>query len=138
MVWPVARKATRDSPFSKSVLEKAVMETISIASFASFLALSVAGAYWHYRKVCRTGRHYGSLWDYLFADYPGRSGTVGIMLVGSAWLTATSGTADFINPLLVWELVRHGELHVPSIAVAYLAVQSGYAFDSSINKGSIE
>ena len=114
------------------------METISIASFASFLAFSVAGAYWHYRKMCSTGRHYGSLWDYLFSDYPGRSGTVGIMLLGSAWLTATAGTADFINPQLVWELFRHGELHVPSIAVAYLAVQSGYAFDSSINKGSME
>ena len=137
MVWPVARKATRDSSFSEPILEKAIMETISIASFASFLAFSVAGAYWHYRKMCSTGRHYGSLWDYLFSDYPGRSGTVGIMLLGSAWLTATAGTADFINPQLVWELLRHGELHVPSIAVAYLAVQSGYAFDSSINKGSI-
>ena len=113
------------------------METISIASFLSFLILSVIGAYGHYRKVCKTGRHYGSLWDYLVADHPGRSGTVGVMLVGSAWLTATSGTADFINPQLVLELLRHGELHVPSIAVAYLAVQSGYAFDSSINKGSM-
>jgi len=114
------------------------MESISIESFASFLVLSIFGAYWHYRKVCKTGRHYGSLWDYLVADHPGRSGAVGIALVGSAWVTATTGTADFINPQLLWELLKHGELHVPSITVAYLAVQSGYAFDSTINKGSAE
>lgn len=114
------------------------METISILSFLSFLVLSVLGAYYHYRVVCKSGRHRGSLWDYLVADHPGRSGTVGVLLVGSSWTAATSGVADFINPELLWSLLKHGEMHIPSINMMILAVTSGYAFDSAINKGSNE
>ena len=118
-------------------MEKAVTE-ISIASFLAFLLLSIIGAYWHYRKVCKAGRHMGSLWDYLVSDYPGRSISVGVALIGTSWITATSGTADFINPELVWATLTAGKLHIPSITVAYLAIQSGYTWDSQINKGGNE
>lgn len=112
------------------------MTEISILSFLSFFVLSALGAYWHYRKMRKTGRHNGTLFDYLFADYPGKSAAVWMALLGSSWAMATTGTADFINPELVWATLLAGKLHVPSIGVAALAVQSGYAFDSMLNKGA--
>lgn len=114
------------------------MESISIVSFLAFLACSTLGAYSHYRKVCKTGRHFGSLWDYLVADHPARSGSVGLALVGASWIAATTGVSGFIDPIYVWELVSQGNLPVPSIAIAYGAWQSGWQFDSQINLGSNE
>lgn len=114
------------------------MESISIASFAAFLVMSTLGAYWHFRKVRKTKRHMGTLWDYLVADHPGRSGTVGLALLGTSWTAATTGTADFINPQLVWTMLALGKLHGPSITVAVMAFGTGYLFDSQINKGGEE
>lgn len=114
------------------------METITIVSFLSFLFCSTLGAFSHYRKVVKTGRHFGSLWDYLVADHPGRSSSVGIALVGASWVAATAGISGFIDPLYVWDLVSKGNLPIPSIAIAYGAWQSGWQFDSQINKGSNE
>ncbi len=114
------------------------MESISILSFLSFLVFSLCGAYYHYRKVRSTGRHNGSLYDYLIADYPGRTGGVWLALIGAAWGSATSGIADNINPQLLWSLFCQGQLHIPSVNVAILAATAGYTFDSAINKGSEE
>jgi hypothetical protein len=114
------------------------MESISIASFIAFLIMSTLGAYWHYRKVCKDGRHFGTLLDYLIADHPSRSGVTGIALLGVSWTAATTGTADFINPELVWSMLMLGKLHGPSIAVAIMAFGTGYLFDSQINKGGNE
>ncbi|MEK6849142.1 MAG: hypothetical protein AABY01_01080 [Nanoarchaeota archaeon] len=114
------------------------MESISIASFIAFLIMSTAGAWWHYRKVLKSKRHIGTLWDYLIADYPGRSGAVGIALVGASWAAATGGTADFINPELVWTMLLAGKLHIPSVTIAAMAFGTGYMFDSQLNKGGAE
>lgn len=112
--------------------------SISILSFLAFLALSILGAYLHYRKVCKTGRHFGSLYDYLIADHPTRSMSVGLALIGSSWFAATSGTADYLNVQLIYASLMVGELHIQSVGVAYLAVQSGWSFDSQFNKGGNE
>lgn len=114
------------------------MESIGIVSFLTFFLLSMLGAYFHYRKVSASGRHVGSLYSYLITHYPGRTGAVWIALLGSAWTSATSGIADNINPQLVWNLLMDGQLHIASINIAVLAVTSGYAFDSALNKGSKE
>lgn len=114
------------------------MESISITSFLAFLVISTAGAYWHYRKVRKTKRHTGTLWDYLVADHPARSGTVGLALIGTSWAAATTGTADFINPELVWAMLMLGKLHGPSINIAVMAFGTGYLFDSQINRGGDE
>lgn len=114
------------------------MESISILSFIAFFILSAAGAYFHYRKVRKTGRHDGTLWDYLIADYPARTGAVWLALLGSSWAAATSGVADNINPELVWALLMVGKLHIASVNIMVLAVMSGYTFDSALNKGGNE
>jgi len=113
------------------------MESISLASFASFLVLSIFGAYLHYRKMVSTARHFGTLKDYLFADYPGRSASVGVALIGTAWVSATSGMAGVLDPMVLYSFLAEGKLHIASINMAALAVGSGYAFDSALNKGSI-
>lgn len=114
------------------------MESISILSFIAFFILSAAGAYFHYRKVRKTGRHDGTLWDYLIADHPARTGAVWLALLGSSWAAATSGVADNINPELVWALLMVGKLHIASVNIMVLAVMSGYTFDSALNKGGNE
>ena len=114
------------------------MTEISVTSFLAFFILSVVGAYWHYRKVRKTGRHDGTLIDYLLADHPQRSAYVWMALALSSWTAATSGVADFINPELVWTLLTQGKLHIPSISIMVVAVQSGYQFDSWLNKGGNE
>lgn len=114
------------------------METISIASFLSFLTFATLGAYSHYRKVVKSGRHFGSLWDYLVADHPARSGSVGLALIGASWIAATTGVSGFIDPIYMYGLIRDGQLPIPSIAIAYGAWQSGWQFDSQINKGGNE
>lgn len=111
---------------------------ISIGSFLMYFALTVLGAYRHYLVVCKSGRHMGSLWDYLVSDYPGKSMKVGVALLGYSLAMAASGTADFINPELVWETLKAGQIPLASIPLATLAIQSGYHFDSEFNKGSNE
>jgi len=114
------------------------METISIMSFLSFLTFSTLGAYSHYRKICKAGRHKGNLLDYLIADHPARSGSVGLALIGASWIAATTGVSGFIDPVYMYELIRDGQLPIASIAIAYGAWQSGWQFDSQINKGGNE
>jgi hypothetical protein len=114
------------------------MESISIVSFIAFFILQLAGAYWHYRVVCKQGRHFGGLWEYLMQDYKHTSVPVFVALLASSLFAASSQTADFVNPELAWAMLRVGEIHLPSIAVAYLTIQGGYAWDSQLNSGNNE
>lgn len=113
-----------------------MMESINIFSFLSFFGFMSAGAYWHYRKVRKTGRHNGSLWDYLVTDNPQNSSVMGLSLFVASWTASTTGTADFIDPRLLWNLLLVGEIHVPSINMIIMTIGLGYAFDSKFNKGS--
>lgn len=114
------------------------MESINLFSFFAFFLCMVIGAYWHYRKVRSTGRHNGSLWDYLVADHPSRSGAVAVAILAASWTASTTGTADVIDVRLMWALLSNGEMHVPSINMIVMAIGLGYAFDSKLNKGGME
>lgn len=114
------------------------MESINLFSFAAFFLCMTIGAYWHYRKVRNTGRHNGSLWDYLVADHPSRSGSVFVAILAASWTASTTGTADVIDVRLVWALLSNGRLPVPAINMILMAIGLGYTFDSSMNKGSVE
>jgi len=112
--------------------------TTSILSFAAAFIFLTLGAYVHYRKVCKTGRHRGSLKDYLLAESPDRSGVVLLLLLLASWQAVSSGAADNINPELVWALLRSGHLHDPTINTLIALVGIGYTFDSTLNKGGGE
>lgn len=112
--------------------------TTSILSFAAAFICLTIGAYMHYRKVRKTGRHRGSLKDYLLAESPDRSGVVLLLLLLASWQAVSSGAADNINPELVWALLRSGHLHDPTINTLIALVGIGYTFDSTLNKGGGE
>jgi len=112
--------------------------TTSILSFAAAFIFLTLGAYVHYRKVCKTGRHRGSLKDYLLAESPDRSGVVLLLLLLASWQAVSSGAADNINPELVWALLKAGHLHDPTINTLIALVGIGYTFDSTLNKGGGE
>lgn len=120
------------------MMEEAAQHTTSILSFlAAFVCLTL-GAFWHYRKVRKTGRHHGSLKDYLLADSPDRSSVVLVMLLLASWQAVSSGAADNINPELVWALLKVGHFHDPTINTMIALIGLGYTFDSTLNKGGDE
>jgi len=112
--------------------------SINLLSFLSFFICMVIGAYWHYKKVSKTGRHEGTLFDYLLADNPRGTTKVGFAILLSSWTAATSGTADYINLELLFNLLINMQLHIPSINIVILAIGLGYTFDSQLNKGGNE
>lgn len=114
------------------------MQSIDILSFVTFFILMLVGAYLHYIKLCKQGRHFGGLVDYLVADYPGRTVSVGIALLTASWAACTAGVADAINPELVWTMLMAGKIHIPSVTIAVGAVVAGAGFDSQLNKGGAE
>jgi hypothetical protein len=114
------------------------MESIDLLSFITFFLVMLVGSYAHYRKVCKQGRHFGTLFEYVIADYPGKSASVGLVLIGASWAACTSGMADSINPELVYSMLSQGKIHIPSVTVAVFAWSAGWAFDSALNKGGAE
>lgn len=111
------------------------MTGIRIDSFLMVLVMAYLGAFAHWYKMKRATRVLGSFFDYLIADYPGRSMATGLAIVAAAWLSATSGTADLINPQLLWESLIAGVLNIQSVNGIVAAIAVGYALDSGINKG---
>ena len=111
------------------------MQEINLMSFVAVLVLQAIGAAAHWYKMKRAKRVNGTFYDYLVADYPGKSAATGFVLLGAAWLSATSGMADNINPSLVIAMLSSGILHVPTVNGLIAAVTAGYAFDSLLNKG---
>lgn len=111
------------------------MTGIRIDSFLMVLAMAYLGAFVHWYKMKRATRVLGTFFDYLVADYPGRSVATGFAIVAAAWLSATSGTADLINPQLLWESLVAGVLNIQSVNGIVAAIAVGYALDSGINKG---
>jgi len=111
------------------------MTDIRIDSFLMVLAMAYLGAFAHWFKMKRAKRVMGTFFDYLIADYPGRSVATGFAIVAAAWLSATSGTADLINPQLLWASLVAGVLNIQSVNGVMVAIAVGYALDSGINKG---
>lgn len=113
-------------------------QTISLSSFLTFFILQLLGALWHYRVVVRSGRHMGGIWQYLTGEYNKTTLPVIGALLGSSILAAGTGTADFVNPQLVWEMLKANQFPGASLTVAYLIFQGGYQWDSGLNKGDNE
>jgi hypothetical protein len=111
------------------------MTEIRIDSFLAVLAFALIGAFAHWFKMKRAGRVGGTFFDYLVADFPGRSMATGFALVAATWLSVTSGAADLISPVLLWASLKAGVLNIASVNSAVTAIAVGYALDSGINKG---
>jgi hypothetical protein len=110
-------------------------DAIPLTSFLTFFALQLLGAIWHYRVVCKDGRHFGGIWSYLTGEYKTTTLPVFFALLGSSVLAASTGTADFVNPELVWATLKANQLPGASLTIAYLIFQGGYQWDSNLNRG---
>ena len=114
------------------------MNEVNVYSFLAVLFFQCVGVYVHWRKMKRGKRATGKFIDYMLADYPGRSVATFVVLLGSAWISASSGTADNINPEVLWALLVNAKLHGASINGIIAALTAGYAIDSIANKGEKE
>jgi hypothetical protein len=112
------------------------MTEINMWSFFSVFFFQMLGALAHFRKLKNTKRVRGSYFDYLFSDSPDKSAATVLLLAGSAWFSCTSGNGDLLNPELLWNLIKSGILHVPSVNMLLTALMAGYTFDSISNKGT--
>ena len=113
------------------------MQEINLLSFLAVLSFQIAGAFFHWLKMKRVDRVMGTFVDYLIADAPGRSVATGAALFAAAWVSATSGAADNINPEVLWGLLASMKLHVASINGILAAITSGYFFDSVLNSDGV-
>lgn len=116
------------------------MDTIRIDALVMAFLIQLVGVVDHWLVMRKAGRVKGSLWAYLFGDYPGHSFATFFMLMGSAWLMALSGGADFLGWDTLYQLISNGliDTHIASsiTGAAVAAYGIGYAFDSKINKAA--
>lgn len=111
------------------------MIELSLYSFLSVVWFQMIGAWAHFKKMKQNKRVRGTYFDYLVSDSPNKSAATGILMLGSAWFSITAGNGDLLNPILLWEFLTKGILHVPSINAVLTAIMTGYTFDSVMNKG---
>ena len=115
------------------------MKDINLLSLLTVIVIQILGAYIHWIKLKKTKRAKGTFYDYMVADSPNHSAIALFTIVGGAWFSATNGTADLVNPYLLYNAFVDGvitvkELHIVSAAVG--ALTTGYAIDSLVNKGA--
>ena len=112
------------------------MASINMYSFLMVFGLQCLGAFEHFRFSKAQGNISGSFFSYLFSNKPGSTATTYILLGASAWASCEAGIADNINPQLLYNLIKTGNMPVASFAAAGLSLVTGYGFDSRFNKGS--
>lgn len=111
-------------------------QMINLYSLSLVLALMVMGALAHWTKKKLFNEISGNLVDYLFMDYPGRTAATGTAIIAAAGAAAVSGAADIIDPRLIWSMVQQtASLPAMSLFAIGGAFQSGWSFDSLLNKG---
>lgn len=115
--------------------QAATEQTVAITSFLSFFFLQLIGVLWHYRVVVKSGRHLGSVWQYISGDYKTTTAPLILVLLGTSLFAAFTGVATYINPELVWATLMSGQLPLTSLGIAYPIIQSGYSWDSTLNAG---
>lgn len=109
-------------------------DSINLYSFAFVLALMLLGAAIHWIKLRRSGRTTSTLLSYILTDNPGASAKAGGSIFVVAVAAAGTGVSDWIDPVMLWTVVR--ETHtMPSICFFGIgaALAGGYALDSGVN-----
>lgn len=112
------------------------MTEINLLSFLAVFAIQLVGASAHWLKMKRTKRVRGTWLAYLFLDDRDKSAATFIMLIGTSWFAASSGTGDLLNPELLWSYLQNGSLHITSVNAIFGALTVGYTFDSITNRGA--
>ncbi|MFA6903337.1 MAG: hypothetical protein WC236_09665 [Gallionellaceae bacterium] len=108
--------------------------SINLYAFAFVLVLMLLGATIHWIKLRRSKRTNATLLEYIFTDNPMASAKAGGSIFVIAAMAAGTGVSDWIDPVLLWEIVSATHT-MPSICFFGIgaAVAAGYAMDSGFN-----
>jgi hypothetical protein len=109
---------------------------MNLLTFLLLFILMCIGAVSHWIKKKVRKEVQGNIVDYFIADYPGRSASViGIFIVTAATASATDASA-IVDPIMLWHQIVT-TYNIPTISMFALggALQSGWSFDSAINRG---
>jgi len=115
------------------------MKDINLLSLATVILLQIFGSFFHWWRMRSQKRVRGTFFDYLFSDSPSSTTAMFFVIVTGAWFSATTGTADLINPMMVYNALKDGVLSAKDIHIINAligAITTGYAADSLLNKGS--
>lgn len=110
---------------------------MNILSFVILFLFMLVGAIAHWVKKKLSGEIRGTLVDYFFSDYPGRSVSVLSVFIGTAFTVASTDASGIVDPIMLWEQVK-ATYTIPSVSWFALggALSWGWSFDSAVNKGS--
>lgn len=108
--------------------------SINLYSFAFVLFLMLLGATIHWAKLRHSGRTRASLLAYIFTDNIAASAKAGGSIFAVAAAAAGTGVADWIDPVMLWQIVISTHT-MPSICFFGIgaAVAGGYMLDSGVN-----
>ena len=109
---------------------------LNILQLALFICVGLMGIYSHWFKKVKRGEVHGNFLGYILADYPGKSMTTFATFIGLAFTAATAGALDNLNITVAIDLLKQGQLHVPTVSVLISGFMLGWTLDSGINQGS--
>lgn len=100
-----------------------------------FLMLCGAIAHWINKKLRKEIE--GTLIDYFIADYPGRSASVISVLIVTSFAASATDASAIVDPMMLWHELST-TYNIPTISMFAIggALQSGWSFDSALNRGN--
>lgn len=114
------------------------MQTINIGSLLAFILLAFVGAAAHWWKKKRRGEIRGTLLDYLIADKPGSTMSMGLGVLVAAVIAANTGGLDGLAWHYVVDLFRLGQFPFSLLNTVIAALGAGWIADSSLNRGATQ
>lgn len=112
------------------------MQSMSIVPFLLVVLAGFAGMSGHWLKKKHRKELKGSFFDYIFADYPGRTFSTVTMLLGAAFTASSTGLLDGLDAGQAIAMLRQWQLHIPTVNSLVEAFMLGWMLDSGINKGA--
>ena len=112
------------------------MQTFNILPFAAFAIIAELSAIMHGLFKIYKGEVKGNLYDYLFADYPGRTSGVFIAVISGSFAASLTGALDAFTIDVALAYLDHWQIPMPILNAGISAATLGWTADSMINKGS--
>lgn len=114
------------------------MKDLQLLPLLIFIAAGFAGMSAHWLKKHKLGEVSGTFYDYMVADYPGRSASTVFVFFGTAYVAAATGSLDGLDLAQFISALASGNVHASTINTLASGFMLGWTLDSGINKGSIK
>lgn len=112
------------------------MKDLQLVPLLLFIFVGFAGMAVHWLKKHKRGEVIGTFYDYMMADYPGRSISTVTVFVGLAFTAAATGSLDGIDLAQFVAQLGQGGIHMSTINTLTTGFMLGWTLDSGINKGA--